>query len=93
MYLTNRQLSQKGISKMNELNETPERTEARIHSLEEASELLGAAIELIQDAVDGTEHEASAEAYIISHLQNWMDGRHNPYDESIAKLIEAISAK
>ena len=78
---------------MNELNETPERTEARIHSLEDAMQLIGEAIELIQDAVDGTDHESSAEAYIISHLQNWMDGRHNPYDESCAKLIEEISAK
>ena len=78
---------------MNDHIETPEETNFRISRLEEAQELLGTVIELIQDAVDGTDEEAGAEAYIISHLQNWMDGRHNPYDDSIAKIMARIATK
>jgi len=61
----------------------------RIFELEEAQEKINEAIDIIRQAVRGTEHEASADVYIIAHLNNWANGG-NPYDETIPKLIENI---
>jgi hypothetical protein len=61
----------------------------KIDNLNEASEKIAEAIDLISEAVQDTPMERSANAYIIAHLSNWMDG-HNPYDETIPVLIESF---
>lgn len=61
----------------------------RIELLREAQEKLFEVIELIEEAVDGTSCENSAQAYIIGHLSNWAEGN-NPYDEHIPRLIEEM---
>ena len=62
----------------------------RIDLLEEAADQINEAIDAIELAVRGTEHQASAHAYIIAHLKNWANGS-NPYDEHIPKLIDQMT--
>lgn len=61
----------------------------RLDSLDEAAVLINEAISMISFAVEGTDNEASANAYILSHLSNWANGN-NPYDESIPVLKRAL---
>ena len=64
--------------------------EERIELLGQAQEKINEAIDLIRNAVGGTEQENSADAYIIGHLSGWANGD-NPYDDTaIPKLIESI---
>ncbi len=65
--------------------ETPE----RVRLLEEATELIGTAIGLIEEALAGTSQEAYANSYIIPHLNTWI-GNGNRYDKSIDKYIEDL---
>ena len=46
----------------------------RIGMLEDAGELVMEAIYAIRDAVAGTSIEARAQAYIIPHLESWIEG-------------------
>ena len=61
----------------------------RIQLLEEAKEKINEAVSLIREALENTDFETSAEAYIIGHLDNWANGN-NPYDEHIPKIIEEL---
>lgn len=61
----------------------------RIELLIEAQNHLADAIELIADALQGTEHEAHADAYILTHLQNWIHSR--GYDMGVEQYIKEIS--
>ena len=61
----------------------------RLNLLTHAQYKLEDAISLIEEAVEGTEEERMAGAYIIPHLQNWAGGV-NPYDHTIPKIYNAI---
>lgn len=64
----------------------------RISRLREAQIIINRAIVEIRRAVAGTNVEASAEAYIIPHLDNWSFGS-NPYDQTIPVLMKEIEAE
>lgn len=59
----------------------------RISLLEEAAEQLMDVISNIRTAVRGTSEEGRANAYIIPHLEGWVDGREMV---TIVGLIEAL---
>jgi len=61
----------------------------RLDLLNDAQYKLRDAIDLIREAVEGTEEERMAEAYIIPHLENWTEGV-NRYDHTIPKIYNAI---
>lgn len=63
-------------------------THERIEMLREAQEHLSEAIDQIARALQATSHEAHAEAYIIAHLNNWIDSE--GYDHGIEQYIEEI---
>ena len=60
----------------------------RIDLLDEAQCKLAEAIELIETALRGTEHEAHAQAYIIGHLGSWMDS--DRYNMGIQQYMDAL---
>ena len=60
----------------------------RVNHLQEAQTYLNEAIELISTALQDTEHERHADAYIIAHLNNWVDAQ--GYDTGIQQYIEQI---
>lgn len=62
-------------------------TMERIGLLEEAAEELMEVIDKIRQAVRGTSEEGRAHAYIIPHLEGWVDGREMV---TITSLIEAL---
>ena len=64
-------------------------TENKIDSLFQAQCLITEATQLIQNALHGTEHEFHADAYIISHLNNWIDS--NGYDMGIQQYIDELN--
>lgn len=59
--------------------------EERLNYLDKAAELINEAISMIGYAVEDTELEVSANAYIMGHLGNWANGS-NPYDGHIPNL-------
>jgi oligoribonuclease (3'-5' exoribonuclease) len=63
-------------------------TSERVNHLHEAQTYLHEAIELITQALQDTEHERHADAYIIAHLNNWVDAQ--GYDTGIQQYIEQI---
>lgn len=65
------------------------KTENRIQLLEDAQDLMIEAVKMIEDALQGTEHEAHADAYIISHLNNWINS--HGYDMGVEQYIEEIA--
>ena len=65
-------------------------TENKIDSLFQAQCLIAEATQLIQNALHGTEHEFHADAYIISHLNNWIDS--NGYDMGIQQYIDELNS-
>jgi hypothetical protein len=69
---------------------TKTEVEEKITQLEEAKEKIDEAVDLIRRAVEGTNNDNAAEAYIIPHLENWAEGN-NPYDATtIPRLIEDL---
>jgi len=60
----------------------------RIEILQEAQDHLSQAIELISTALQDTEHERHADAYIIAHLSNWVDAQ--GYDTGIEQYIQEL---
>ena len=60
----------------------------RIEILQEAQDHLSQAIELISTALQDTEHERHADAYIIAHLNNWSDAQ--GYDTGIEQYIQEL---
>jgi len=64
-------------------------TNERIDLLEQASEQLMDAISNIRTAVKGTSEDARANAYIIPHLEGWLDGNEMT---TITGLIEALES-
>lgn len=64
----------------------------RIELLREAQHQLLRAIENIFYALKGTEHEAHAKAYILSHLEDWFDSSGN-YNMGIEQYIEELKYK
>jgi hypothetical protein len=86
--MTKMKMGRQNIEEMSEDDK-----EERIDMLNEAQRKLAEAIELIGCAVQGTEYEASADAYILGHLRAWMDGD-NKYDTtSIPRLIERFTGE
>ena len=71
-------------------NLTPDQIEDRIELLEQADYNLRRAIAQISDALQGTEHERHANAYIIPHLTRWLDG--GRYDMGIAQYQESLQS-
>jgi len=65
------------------------RAEERIELLKEAQHLISQSLQLIEDALQGTEHEAHADAYIIPHLNNWINS--HGYDTGLEQYIEEIA--
>lgn len=63
-------------------------TSERIEMLQEAQDHLNQAIELISTALQDTEHERHADAYIIAHLSNWSDAQ--GYDTGIEQYIQEL---
>lgn len=63
--------------------------EDRIEMLIDAQEHLFSAIKMIEDALQGTEQEAHADAYIIAHLNNWINS--HGYDTGVEQYIEEIA--
>ncbi len=60
----------------------------RIEMLRDAQKLLYDVTQLIADAVDDTPLERSADAYIIPHLQSWIE---DPYQSAnLEELIQAL---
>ena len=70
-------------------NTTIMNTENKIDSLFQAQCLIAEATQLIQHALDGTEQEFHADAYIVSHLNNWIDS--NGYDMGIQQYIDELN--
>lgn len=73
-------------------NLTPDQLEDRIEALEQADYNLRMVIKQISDALQGTEHESHANAYIIPHLTGWLDGGRynmgiNQYQEALEKQL------
>jgi hypothetical protein len=63
------------------------RWDDRLKLVEEARESIEDAIDKIKRAVKGTgQVESNCHAYILGHLQAWLDGRENGY--TIEKLID-----
>lgn len=60
----------------------------RINRLQEAQIYLSEAISLIEEALQDTEHDRHADAYIIAHLNNWIDAQ--GYDTGIQQYIDQI---
>jgi hypothetical protein len=69
-------------------NLTQDEIADRIEMLEQADWNLRTAIKQIADALQGTEHESHANAYIIAHLTTWLDG--GRFDMGIAQYQEAL---
>ena len=69
-------------------NLTQDEIAYRISMLEMADWNLREVIKTIADALQGTEHERHANAYIIPHLTNWLDG--GRHDMGIAQYQEAL---
>lgn len=62
----------------------------RIDMLREAQKLLYDVAQMIEDAVDGTPVEHRANAYIIPHLQSWIE---DPYQSAnIEELINDLES-
>lgn len=60
--------------------------------LEEAYELIAAAVGNITMAVRDTDLEDHAHSYIIPHLENWLgDEGSNPYDMGIMDYIQTLN--
>lgn len=63
-------------------------TQERIELLIEAQQKLSETVALIEEALKGTSHERHADAYIIGHLNNWIDG--SGYDMGIQQYIDKL---
>ena len=60
--------------------------------LEEAYELIAAAVGNITMAVRDTDLEDHAHSYIIPHLENWLgDEDCNPYDMGIMDYVQTLN--
>lgn len=68
------------------------KTLERIELLREAQHQLLKAIENIFYALKGTEYEAHANAYILSHLEDWVDAS-GSYNMGIEQYIEELEYK
>jgi oligoribonuclease (3'-5' exoribonuclease) len=64
-------------------------TNERINLLDDAQCKLSEAIELIQTALKGTEYESHAEAYILGHLENWIDA-HSSFNMGVQQYMDAL---
>jgi hypothetical protein len=60
----------------------------RIELLMEAQQKLSETVDLIEQALKGTSHERHADAYIIGHLNNWIDG--SGYDMGIQQYMDKL---
>ena len=61
---------------------------SRVAALEEAKDMLGQVVEIISYALKGTTHQRHAEAYILSHLNDWIDD--SGYNMGIQQYIDAL---
>ena len=63
--------------------------EERITELSEAMDMIADACGLIEDALEGSEHEAHAQAYILPQLRTWIDSG-NGFDWGCRQYIEEL---
>jgi len=61
---------------------------SRVAALEEAKDMLGQVVEIISYALKGTTHQRHAEAYILPHLNDWIDD--SGYNMGIQQYIDAL---
>jgi hypothetical protein len=61
---------------------------SRLAALEEAKDMLGQVVEIISYALKGTTHQRHAEAYILPHLNDWIDD--SGYNMGIQQYIDAL---
>lgn len=61
----------------------------RLNLLADAEEKLSETVDLIRRALSGTEYQAHAEAYILGHLQNWIDSSYSN-DMGIQQYKDAL---
>lgn len=59
-----------------------------IYDLEQAQDMLAEVIDLIRQALRGTNQITHAESYILSNLENWIDSK--GYDMGIQQYIDEI---
>lgn len=59
-----------------------------LYDLEQAKDMLAEVVDLIRQALRGTNQSKHAESYILSHLENWIDSR--GYDMGIQQYIDEI---
>ena len=64
-------------------------SEERIEMLEEAKVKLEESIDLIVQALRGTQWESHARSYIVGHLEGWVDS-HNRFNMGIEQYIEKM---
>lgn len=60
----------------------------RMELLQEAQELINVAIANIEQALEGTNYEDYAGAYIIGHLNNWVDA--GGYDMGVQQYMDGL---
>ena len=63
--------------------------EERIAELSEAMDMIADACGLIENALQGSEHEAHANAYILPQLRTWIDSG-NRFDTGCRQYIEQL---
>jgi len=63
--------------------------EERITELSEAMDMIADACGLIENALEGSEHEAHAQAYILPQLRTWIDSN-NGIDWGCRQYIEQL---
>jgi len=63
-------------------------TNERIDLLREAQNKLYETINLIEAALQGTSHERHADAYILGHLNSWIDA--GGYDMGIQQYMDRL---
>lgn len=61
----------------------------RIQLVEEAAQKINEAINLLEEAVQGTPEESMTTAYTIGHLRTQI-GQGNPYDHHTDKIIQGL---
>lgn len=67
----------------------------RIEKIKEAQELLYEAVNLIEEAIEGTNEESNVRAYIVSHLRIFINDDHGFLSSSLNldNVIESLQKK
>ena len=63
----------------------------RIQLLEEAQDALSQAVRNIEDALQGTNYQSHSRAYIVGHLESWLDSP-DRFNMGIQQYIDRLEA-